>query len=234
MTTIKNLANVDPENERALDVNTKPSAHSLFRQFTESTTLHGISHVFGNGSKIRRFIWLLCVLSCTAGFIVAAIKLCSSYFSYDVVTRVTLINKDYAMFPAVTICNFNPLRKDYIEQMNLTEVLALVPNTDNDKRTESIRRAKRVLNTSMKVVYKEGAHKMDRENILSECSFQGRQCGEEDFKPVFTSMGLCYTFNKGIYHDLHKWLFHGEISTDLAFERNFDCLFFTKCLLVRV
>ena len=223
---------VDAKSEEAHTEKTKLPAKELFRQFTESTTLHGISHVFGNGSKIRRFIWLLCVLGCTAGFIVATIKLCSSYFSYDVVTRVTLINKDYATFPAVTICNFNALRKDYIEQINLTEVLALVPNTDNDKRTESIRRAKRVLNTSMKVVFKEGAHKMDRENMLSECSFQGRQCGEEDFKPVFTSMGLCYTFNKGIYHDLHKWLFHGEISTDLAFERNVDCLLFTKCLLL--
>ena len=196
---MKSLATVDAKSEGTHKEKTKPSAQSLFRQFTESTTLHGISHVFGKGSKVRRFIWLICLLGSTASFIAATINLFSSYLSYEVVTRVTLINKDFEIFPAITICNFNPMRKDYIERMNLTEVLALVPSEDGDKYIQSLRRAKSVLNTSMEVILRESGHRMDMENMLSVCSFQGRKCGQEHFKPVFTRMGLCYTFNKGIY-----------------------------------
>ena len=202
---MKSLATVDAKSEGTHKEKAKPSAQSLFRQFTESTTLHGISHVFGKGSKVRRFVWLICLLGSTASFIAATINLFSSYLSYEVVTRVTLINKDFEIFPAITICNFNPLRKDYIERMNVTEVLALIQNEDGDKNTESLHRTSSILNTSMEVVLREGGHKMNMGDMLTSCIFQGRQCGEEHFKPVFTRMGLCYTFNKGIlYNSVHK------------------------------
>ena len=196
---------VDAKSEEAHTEKTKLPAKELFRQFTESTTLHGISHVFSNGSKTRRFIWLICLLASTATFIAVTKNLFSSYLSFDVVTRVTLINRDFEIFPAITICNFNPLRKDYIERMNVTEVLALIQNEDGDKNTESLHRTSSILNTSMEVVLREGGHKMDMGDMLTSCIFQGRQCGEEHFKPVFTRMGLCYTFNKGIlYNSVHK------------------------------
>ena len=196
---------VDVKSEEAHKEKTKLSARELFRQFTESTTLHGISHVFSNGSKTRRLIWLICLLASTATFVAVTKKLFSSYMSFDVVTRVTLINKDFQIFPAVTICNFNPFRKDFVERMNLTEALALIQNEDGDKNTESLHKAASVLNTSMEVVLREGGHKMDMKNMLKSCIFQGKQCGEEHFKPVFTRMGLCYTFNRGILkNSVHK------------------------------
>ena len=176
------------ECEKSRDEKVKPLAQSLCKEFTESTTLHGISHVFSNGSKVRRFIWVICLLASTTHFLF-------SYFSFDVITRVTLISREHAIFPAVTICNFNPLRKDYLQQVNLTKTLSLFQNVD-DEFNESLA----AYNISMENMLRDGAHKMDNENMLLRCTFQGRECGEEDFKPVFTRKGLCYTFNNGIYY----------------------------------
>ena len=183
------------ECEKSRDEKIKPLAQSLFKEFTESTTLHGISHVFSNGSKVRRFIWVICLLASTASFIAATTHFLFSYFSFDVITRVTLISREHAIFPAVTICNFNPLRKDYLHQVNLTKTLSLFQNVD-DEFNESLA----AYNISMENMLRDGAHKMDNENMLLRCTFQGRECGEEDFKPVFTRKGLCYTFNNGIYY----------------------------------
>ena len=39
----------------------------------------------------------------------------------------------------------------------------------------------------------------DVEDLIVDCSFAGKACGNltEVFEPVFTEMGICYTFNSG-------------------------------------
>lgn len=164
----------------------------------ESTTLHGIRNVFSDGSRLRRFIWLLCLFGSTATFLKVTSNLISSYLSYDVITRVSLVNQDHAIFPAVTICNFNPMRKDYIEKMNLTNLLSLVGYEAGEANPPAWKDLEEVFNTSMVDVLIDGGHKMTYGNMFQSCTFQERECRAEDFKPVFTRMGLCYTFNKGM------------------------------------
>ena len=177
---------------------TKVSPAILFAEFTESTTLHGIRNVFTEGSKIKRFIWTLCVLFAASIYLIFTKKLITSFLSYDVVTHVTLVNQDEATFPAVTICNFNPYRKEYLMETKLGELMVLFPNkTHIQWREEKFFALGNFTEISMEKFTRDAAHKINNYEMLYRCRFRNDPCDEQNFTQVFTRMGLCYTFNKG-------------------------------------
>jgi hypothetical protein len=166
---------------------------SLFIEFTESTTLHGIRNVFCGDSKLRRFIWFLCVLGSTACFVWNFTCLLQSYLKDEVITRVIAVNQDNATFPAVTICNFNPIRLSYMQtthqNVSYSEIYAAyMLNETADYSFDS---------TTTYTFFLNASHQID--HILLQCTLQGTKCLPSDFKKVFTNMGVCYTFDHGRY-----------------------------------
>ena len=170
------------------------------REFTESTTLHGIQNVFRTGSsKKRRIIWLLCLLFAFACYVKFTQILISSFLSYDVITHVTIVNQDAASFPAVTICNFNSLRREYSEQTKMSKILSSFPG--KSLSLEDISALGNLTETSMDKIFRDGGHKLSE--MLYLCNFRGKNCHAQNFTPVVTRMGLCYTFNKGMCYAKH-------------------------------
>ena len=177
---------------------TKLTAYSLFKQFTQSTTLHGIRNVFGNYCKIRRFLWLLCLLGCCAFLVGNLIRLLSSY--YDVVTHIALVTPKYAVFPAVTICNFNIVRKDFDQATNISKLVSIEAMFFNhtwglDKEEEV---SQKVLNMTVDELYKNASHK--KEETIYSCQFSNEPCSYQNFTPIATKMGVCYQFNAGAFY----------------------------------
>ena len=83
--------------------------------FVESSTLHGLQHVFTSQTPLRRIIWALFLLSGIGWFSFQSSKLLTKYYSYPVTTKVTLVYEDAPEFPAVTICNFNMFRASAVK-----------------------------------------------------------------------------------------------------------------------
>ncbi len=179
---------------------------SLFIEFVESTTLHGIRYVFRGDSKIRRFIWFLCILSCVVGCVWNFTNLLQSYLNNEFVTRVSVVDQDNVTFPAVTICNFNPIRASYLKHLNLSDSAILAQymlageetadhNEDFDEFSSNYTDA----------FFLNGSHHI--KDMLLNCTLQGEECLPDDFQQVLTNMGSCYTFNFGTYAyvvlDLH-------------------------------
>ena len=170
---------------------------SLFKEFIESTTLHGIRNVFSGGSKLRRFIWFLGVACCITIFIGNSIELMKSYLNKEVVSRVTIVNQDYARFPAVTICNFNPLRLDYLKKLNLSEsVLHAIKHYQYDNAVEE-ELFKNSTEDAMKF-FRNASHQI--EDMLLSCTLQGETCRFDDFNWTMTNMGGCFTFDFGKFN----------------------------------
>ncbi|CAG0887052.1 unnamed protein product [Darwinula stevensoni] len=74
-----------------------------------STSIPGLYHAGRNIHIIRKTLWLLVFF---AGVILTALSvgdLVEEYFQYPVTTFVSLNHEDTLMFPAVTVCNNNPI-----------------------------------------------------------------------------------------------------------------------------
>ena len=168
-------------------------AKTLFFEFAESTTCHGIRNVFGGGSKLRRFIWLVCVLGSTVYLVLNCTSLIKSYINKETVTRVTIQHQDSVMFPAVTICNFNPIRLSYLEQINITnaeDIDQLLRNGTFDENSVNVKAV-----ASGDDFFLQAGHQI--KNMLLNCTLQGEKCSPDDFERILTSMGACYTLNIG-------------------------------------
>ena len=170
---------------------------SAIKEYTSESTLHGIGYLFHGGSKIRRFIWLVFLLTCMIFCILQTWILIWRYLDYQVSTKTKIVNADQILFPAVTICNFNALRQSEIH------ILAQFVN-------------KRDWDTlNFADIIERYGHTMDEEGMLVRCTWKGKTCNSSDFYTTITELGLCHTYNSGkwgtsffyVGKDTTKWTF---------------------------
>ena len=178
----------------------KPSKSAVMKQkwrdFVENSTLHGMHCIISSQTTFRRIIWTLFLLVGVGYFSYQTSVLWTKYLRYPVTTKTTLVFEREPEFPAVTICNFNMLRKSLIEKHNFTEVIdqALMSKTGVKMNETSIDWS-RYKNVDVFEVYLKGGHGI--QDMILDCSWKGERCGYQNFTPILTTMGLCHTFNSG-------------------------------------
>ncbi|XP_078698642.1 epithelial sodium channel subunit alpha-like isoform X1 [Branchiostoma floridae x Branchiostoma belcheri] len=87
----------------------RPSVRSTLRKYGENTSAHGIPRAVTTKSLPRRLFWTCLFLASFSYFLYQAQTLVNKYLVYPVNTDVK-IEWSELEFPAVTICNANPLR----------------------------------------------------------------------------------------------------------------------------
>ncbi|XP_072741763.1 acid-sensing ion channel 2 [Ciconia boyciana] len=185
---------------------------SSIQIFANTSTLHGIRHVFVYGPvTIRRLLWTLAFVGSLGLLLVESSDRVAFYFSYQHVTKVDEVVANSLVFPAVTICNLNEFRFSRLTTNDLYhagELLALldvnlqIPNPHlADPAVLAILQEKanfkqykpKVFN--MQEFLARVGH--DLKDMMLYCKFKGQECSHEDFKTVFTKYGKCYMFNSG-------------------------------------
>lgn len=99
-----------------------------FSQFaTTESGIHGMA-IVGNPktNRFRRAIWLLLILNSCGLLIWALVDRVQKYREYDFSTQVTLKYEQQLLFPAVTICNFNPFLQSKVNGTVAKAVLSLL------------------------------------------------------------------------------------------------------------
>ena len=189
-----------------------------FRKYVNTTATHGVRRIFVGRSKIRRLLWLLLFL--------VALGICLNNCIRQILllsewpTRLTVVERrqDSLPFPAVTVCNINPLRKSKIDQLNITdfldcsfEVYAFTGSMLSES-ADHIRSCKKnhtygreeLLNYTILEVFKNASQ--DPSRFIVDCGWYGSDipsnCNYKNFTGVPTNAGYCYTFNGGD-HPLH-------------------------------
>ena len=150
---------------------------TLMNEFAGYTTLHGFHFILGSVSLIRRIVWAVLLL---IGMGILAIQFFNGYTKlteHDSMTVKEQQRDETILFPAVTICNQNMLRKDRIlgteAQKFLDEIESLLFN-------ENLRNdANETFNLDLDQVVREAGHNMTE--MLPLCVWQGKPCGAEDF-----------------------------------------------------
>uniref|UniRef100_A0A3Q3QNI7 Acid-sensing ion channel 1 n=1 Tax=Monopterus albus TaxID=43700 RepID=A0A3Q3QNI7_MONAL len=168
--------------------------------FFSGSSLHGTNHVFVENKKfgIRQGLWAVVFTMAVSAFLLQVADRVIYYLQYD---HITILDEKVAnnlTFPAVTICNYNFIRKS---QMSYSDLIFMSPllgfeegmapgfplALEPDRPPGS--------GFSMDEFFNRTRHRM--EDMLLECEFRGDECGPENFTEIFTRYGKCYTFNSG-------------------------------------
>ncbi len=178
-----------------------------FKKYIQSTTIHGIVHVFIGKSYIRRGFWFVIMLAAASACIYNCADRIKFFISSPTATSITLQRKQEIDFPAVTICNLNMLRKEYLEKYNLDDLVRNIFLDDiSDPRVQDICIDKLNNITDLPNITYQRLMEDGRDNLQSfiiACQYLGRECEWSSFAPTLTRLGVCYTFNSG-YGDIPK------------------------------
>lgn len=179
---------------------------SLISDYAEQTTLHGFYYFIRGGNKIRQLIWLLFIFCSFACFTYQFAVLVNDFLERKKLTQTEIITKRKMLFPAITICNYNPIRKTQI-QAALRDLKGekkgnLRKNWLSSRRSSAINDphfGKQVdLNkVDIGTLFLNSGHKMDEDGMLVGCKWKGKACTANDFRSSAQSIGLCHTFNSG-------------------------------------
>ena len=177
--------------------NNGSSIRSIIFDYAERTTFHGIRYFIVGGSVARRVIWFAFVLSSFLYSTYNCIRLIDNYLDHPTMTKQKIITPQNMVFPAVTICNYNPARKG---KHRPTEVDM---NRKPIRAQPEVRKKSVIDNLSLELdkLYQTYGHNMDEDGMFVECKWKGKPCGAKDFRPSVQSIGLCHTFNSGNEYD---------------------------------
>ena len=120
-------------------------------------------------------------------------------------TTISNIERRRLNFPAVTVCNLNMFSRKELQERNLTSIIEnaahLVRQELNDQSCKqdlqgSLSQSDSNI-SSIKFEELVVVARNDVEDLIVDCSYAGEPCGSLNkvFEPVFTEMGICYTFN---------------------------------------
>lgn len=173
---------------------------SRFRTYIESTTAHGVVHIFIGKSYLRRIFWLAIVLGCATGCLYNCIDRIRFLASKPTTTTITLDRRQEIIFPAVTICNLNMLQRDFLESLGLYEIVqqVLIEAEDSfDTCNHDLSNIWNLPNITYDELFDNGKHRL--EDFIVSAAYLGKNISVDssNFVPTLTRLGICYTFNSG-------------------------------------
>lgn len=185
----------------------------LLAKWADSSTIHGVDHIFSGKSKIRRLLWAFIVLAAIGGCLYTIIDRSIYFHSRPTVTTVTAVpHRDGVTFPSVTICNLSPIRRSYADSHNITEFLRYFLYTDSllfedQFRGESCRTLltdsdDTGVSLTLREVFVNGRFRNDGSFPFIQSCYFGDTHNVTNclstLQPMLTPSGLCYTFNASL------------------------------------
>lgn len=155
--------------------------------FFGSCSLHGANHVFVEDKKfgIRQGLWAVVFTVALSAFLFQVADRVMYYLQYD---RITMLDERMAKnmtFPAVTVCNYNFVRKS---QMSYSDLIFMGPLLGFEEGMAPgfplAPEPDRPLGSrfSLDEFYNRTRHRI--EDMLLECNFRGLECGPDNFREV--------------------------------------------------
>ena len=176
----------------------------LLKDFSSYTTLHGLHFLFDSQSKVRRLVWVVLLIGCAIVLVVQFQNSWGKYKQYLTITSKEIEKSDKLLFPAVSICNQNIMKRSKIEG---TDAQGYLDQLDYWKHKAGI-----VANVSgefdIEKAVNESGHKL--EDMMKMCTWKGGLCGPHNFT-VFFSFTVSRAHNelstRGVHAQVHMDVF---------------------------
>ena len=157
---------------------------------------------------MKRLVWVGVVLGATIGCLITISDRIKYLVSRPTATTISAVRHHILTFPAVTVCNLNNFRVlEILEEKNLTNLIQFATllvsgeGTDSESCDQVLESVSKSSTNLSSVTFEELAVQARQpvEDFIQGCFFAGEPCGNitEVFEPVFTNLGICYTFNSG-------------------------------------
>lgn len=154
--------------------------------FFDGCSVHGANHIFAADNKfsVRQGLWAVVFLMAVSMFVVQVVDRVIYYLQYDHVTMLDERNAKNITYPAITLCNYNMIRRSQLSYSDLLFMGPLLGYEDNmapgiPLAPEPDRQGSRF---SLAEFYNRTRHRM--EDMLLECKFSGKDCGPEQWREV--------------------------------------------------
>ena len=165
---------------------------SDIRAFASSCTMHGLGHVFGPGAPpARRGLWAAAVLLALATFLYQVAGRVHYYGEFHHETALEERESRRLTFPAVTLCNVNPLRRSRLTPNDLHWAGPALLGLEPAEHAAYLRALGRppappgfMPSPTFDVarLYARAGHAL--EDMLLDCRYRGWPCGPENFTTV--------------------------------------------------
>ena len=183
----------------------KRKIKSIFVDWLQSSTSHGIPNIVRLDNNFLKIIWIICYLASVSYCIYNIFQIIQSYLNLDVIINQHVIYDSPIEFPAVTVCNLNPFdrrnAKEYINMVlsnnNISYVsdvkkIDINPKIVNNLIKSSIQND---FNLTMQQKRKLG---FELDYMLLTCFFNDKPCNVSDFIWRYDfDYTNCFTFNSG-------------------------------------
>ncbi|XP_075603319.1 uncharacterized protein LOC142600839 [Balearica regulorum gibbericeps] len=173
--------------------------------FVRSCTLHGLGRVFAPGAPApHRLLWAGAFLASLGTFLLQAGERVRHYATYPRVTVLDEAESRVLVFPAVTLCNYNRVRRSQLTPDDLFwlggELLA-VGREDVPRYLQALGQPPDLAgffpskSYDLGAFYQRAGHPIHE--MLLRCRFRGRDCGPENFTAVSASATASATATAG-------------------------------------
>ena len=175
---IGHINDVDQPNEKLLET------------FSSYTTLHGFYFVFSSDSSaFRRVFWVILMLAGFTGLMVQIHTGVLKFQAHESVTSSEIRNAEKLVFPAISICNMNFMRKS---KLLGTEAQIYLDQQDPVKRS-SAKNQIGELSASFDIERAVREYGHDISTMVSECFWQStEQCRPQNFSTFVSGEVIIY------------------------------------------
>ncbi|XP_070542010.1 amiloride-sensitive sodium channel subunit alpha-like isoform X2 [Ptychodera flava] len=111
---------------------TKDKYRVLLSDVIANSSVHGLPNIRRAKSVPKRVFWLVSFLTAVGTFIGLSSNLVEKYFDYGVAVGLQVDVERDLTFPAVTICNMNPLRKSLLNEDQLSHLRSIVAGAEGE------------------------------------------------------------------------------------------------------
>jgi hypothetical protein len=174
--------------------------NNLLKESINLSNIDVLNKIFEYEQIWRKLLWLLILLILTGLTCWLLLLNCISYFDYDVISKIEILNERPSNFPVVTICDNNPFTTLYAQGLlNFFNIINLNSNISYNEAYVGINYAFNDAKIHAKANYDENVQKklgFPFESIHS-CYFNSRPCNmSNDFEWIYSyEHGNCWQFN---------------------------------------
>ena len=177
----------------------KPRRLSIIHEYASNTSTHGLYGVAHGRSKHSRIFWAMAFLIVAGVMVYFITRTIISFFAYSTQISMSVVAEQEQVFPAVTVCNYSPIRSDYLfgpffnytNSRNLTnpnQPPMITPQLANILRQYLLEK----LNNNQSIA----EHFFSLGTLMISCTYNDIPCAVADFTSFQSSdHGMCYTFN---------------------------------------
>lgn len=182
----------------------KDEASRVIQDFGSYTTLHGFHFVFDSASRIRRIIWFTLIL---LGVIFLFFQFRDNWRKLR--NNQSVIGKDLEhsqkmLYPAITICNQNMMRRSKIMGTDAQTFLDQQDHVKFKYSGENLLDKETSPDFNIEESVIKNSHNLTE--MLKTCEWQKVPCSAANFTSFVSFMrGVCHTFNSG--QDGHRDLY---------------------------